>query len=156
MATIQPYLNFPGNTEEAFTFYKSVFGGEFLALQRFKDTTEADRIPAHEQDKIMHIALPIGPGVILMGTDSLESMGQNLTIGNNFHLSIDTDSREEADKLFSALSAGGKTTMPIQDVFWGSYFGMLIDKFGIQWMVSYSPPQTQAQEQTGNKAAATV
>src|SRR5687767_9654547 len=86
MATINPYLNFKGNTEEAFNFYKSIFGGEFETIQRFKDTPEAARLPIHEHDKIMHIALPIGKGNILMGTDALESMGHHLTEGNNFHL----------------------------------------------------------------------
>jgi PhnB protein len=137
MVAINPYLNFPGNTEEAFNFYKSVFGGEFMALQRFKDTPEADKLPAGDQEKIMHVALPIGRGNILMATDALESMGQTLNMGNNFSLTINVDSKDEADNLFISLSAGGKVTMPLQDAFWGAYFGMLTDKFGIQWMVNY-------------------
>lgn len=137
MAAINPYLNFNGNTEEAFNFYKSVFGGEFAGLMRFKDTPEAAKLSAPEQDKIMHIALPIGNGNILMATDALESMGQTLTVGNNFHLTISPESEEEADRLFQALSAGGQVRMPMQKTFWGDYFGMLTDKFGIQWMVSY-------------------
>ncbi len=140
MVTINPYLNFPGNTEEAFNFYKSVFGGEFY-ITRFKDTPEADKIPANEKDKIMHIALPIGKGNVLMATDALESMGQKLTPGNNFYLTIQPESKEEAEKLFNGLSAGGKVTMPLQDAFWGAYFGMLKDKFGIQWMVNYDYKQ---------------
>ncbi|MBF9255717.1 VOC family protein [Pontibacter sp. 172403-2] len=136
MATLNPYLNFKGTTEEAFNFYKSVFGGEFIALQRFKDTPEAARVPAEEQDKIMHISLPIGQGNILMGTDALESMGHTLTVGNNFSLSVSAESKAEADKLFQGLAAGGQVTMPLQDTFWGDYFGMITDKFGIHWMVS--------------------
>jgi PhnB protein len=137
MTTINPYLNFKGNTEEAFGFYKSVFGGEFLTIQRFKDTPEAGRVPAHEQQKIMHIALEMGNGNVLMGTDALESMGHKLTAGNNFHLSVDADSEEEASKLFKALSTGGQVTVPFDKTFWGAYFGMCNDPFGIQWMVSF-------------------
>ncbi|MBY0477121.1 MAG: VOC family protein [Chitinophagaceae bacterium] len=137
MRAVNPYLNFPGTTEDAFLFYRSVFGGEFAMLQRFKDTPEKDRVPAHEQDKIMHIALPIGNGTVLMGTDALESMGQHVTIGNNFHLSISTESEEEAKTLFAALSARGKVTIPLDKMFWGAYFGMCTDKFDVQWMVSY-------------------
>jgi PhnB protein len=141
MATINPYLNFKGNTEEAFNFYKSVFGGEFATLQRFKDTPEADKIPASEREKIMHVALPIGKGNMLMATDALESMGQKLVAGNNFYIAIGPESKEEADRLFKGLSSGGQITMPLQDAFWGAYFGMLTDKFGIQWMVNYASNQ---------------
>ena len=137
MATINPYLNFPGTTEEAFNFYKSVFGGEFTVLQRFKDTPQADQVPANEQDKIMHVSLPIGSGNVLMASDNLESMGRPQTAGNNFSISVNADSEAEADKLFNGLAAGGKVTMPLQKTFWGAYFGMLTDKFGIQWMVNY-------------------
>ena len=138
MTFMNPYLNFNGNTEEAFNFYKSVFGGEFRSLVRFKDTPEADKMAEGDRDKIMHIALPIGNGNILMATDALESMGQKLTTGNNFYISIHTESREEADKIYKALSDGGKIEMPIGDTFWGDYFGMFADKFGIQWMVNFS------------------
>jgi PhnB protein len=137
MATINPYLNFNGNTEEAFNFYRSVFGGEFTTLQRFKDTPEADRVPASDKEKIMHVSLPIGKGNVLMATDALESMGHALTVGNNFSIAVNAESEEEADKLFSELSAGGQVTMPLQKAFRGAYFGMLADKFGIQWMVNY-------------------
>lgn len=147
MATINPYLNFMGNTEEAFTFYKSVFGGEFLALQRFKDMPDADKLSPEDREKIMHVALPIGKGSILMATDMLESMGQSLTPGNNISISIKADIVEEAEELFHGLSAGGQITMPLEKVFWGDYFGMLTDKFGIQWMVSHSPaPQAQVEQ----------
>ncbi len=143
MATINPYLNFNGNTEEAFNYYKSIFGGEFAAVMRFGDFPQGEgceemKIAEHEKNKIMHIALPIGSGNILMATDGLESMGQNFKFGDNFSISISTDSREEADRLFSGLSADGKVEMPLADAFWGDYFGMLQDKFGIQWMVSYN------------------
>jgi PhnB protein len=136
MVTINPYLNFKGNTEEAFNFYKSVFGGEFMMIQRFKDTPEAGRISGSDQNKIMHIALPIGKSTILMGTDVLESAGQTLSLGDNMHLSVSTENEEETKKIFTVLSAGGKVTMPLDKMFWGSYFGMCTDKFGIQWMVS--------------------
>ena len=139
--TINPYLNFPGNTEEAFNFYKSVLGGEFPFLQRFKDTPEADKISPEDANKIMHVSLPVGNGNMIMATDALESMGQKLTPGNNFYLCISADSKEEADKLFNGLSQGGQLTMPMADMFWGAYFGMFTDKFGIQWMVSYDKNQ---------------
>jgi PhnB protein len=141
MAAINPYLNFPGNTEDAFNFYKSVFGGEFITLQRFKDTPEADHIPDNEKDKIMHVALPIGKGNVLMATDALESMGHKLTPGNNFHITIEAENKEEAEKLFNGLSRDGKIEVPLEDTFWGAYFGMFKDKFGVQWMVNYAYPQ---------------
>lgn len=139
MKAINPYLNFQGNTEEAFNFYKSVFGGEFLTLMRFKDTPGCENMPAGEQDKIMHIALPIGNGNVLMATDAVSSMGQNLVFGNNFSLSLHADTKEEADKLYAGLSEGGNATMPMRQEFWGDYFGMLTDKFGMQWMISFNP-----------------
>ena len=137
MATINPYINFNGNAEEAFTFYKSVFGGEFATLQRFKETSEGEKLSAEDGEKIMHIALPIGKETVLMATDALESMGQTLIAGTNFSLSISAESQEEADRLFSGLAAGGLTTMPMERTFWGAYFGMLTDRFGIQWMISF-------------------
>ena len=142
MTTINPYLNFKGNTEEAFNFYKSVFGGDFTALMRFKDVPASEgcedmKVEEHELDKIMHIALPIGNGNILMATDELESMSQNFTIGNNISLSLSTESREETDRLFTALSENGSYIMPPADAFWGDYFGMCVDKFGVRWMFSY-------------------
>jgi PhnB protein len=141
MATINPYLNFNGNTEEAFNFYKSVFGGEFAMVMRFKDEPNAGKAAIEEEtkNKIMHIALPIGKGNLLMATDALESMGQKLHIGNNFYISISAESKEEADKLYNGLSIGGKIEMAIADSPWGSYFGMFQDKFGIQWMVDFDP-----------------
>jgi PhnB protein len=141
MLKIIPYLNFAGNTEEAFKFYKSVFGGEFAMLQRFKDTPEAGRVPEKEEEKIMHVSLPVGDGDTLMATDALESMGHKLHVGNNIQLSVEADSKNEVDKMFKGLSAGGEVTMPLADTFWGAYFGMVTDKFGVQWMVSYTKPQ---------------
>jgi len=146
MATLNPYLNFPGNTEEAFNFYKSVFGGEFMMIQRFKDTPEADRVPEKEKEKIMHISLPIGKGNVLMGTDALESMGHKVTVGDNISLSLSPESEEETKKLFNALSAGGKVTVPLDKMFWGALFGMFTDKFGIQWMVNYDYNQQKPAE----------
>lgn len=106
-------------------------------VMRFKDTPEAGKMPPDAANKIMHIALPIGKGNILMATDALESLGQKLTIGNNFSISISVDSKQEADRIYNKLSAGGKIEMAIGDTFWGAYFGMFADKFGIQWMVSF-------------------
>jgi PhnB protein len=137
MKTVNPYLNFAGNTEEAFNFYKSVFGGEFLTVMKFKDMPD-QKILDKEKNQIVHIALPIAPNLILMGSDVPESMGIKLTVGNNVHISLSTDSREEADKIFSSLSKDGKVIMPMADQFWGDYFGSCIDKFGINWMVSFT------------------
>jgi len=141
MATLNTYLNFQGNTEEVFNFYKSVFGGEFSMLQRFKDTPFGQQMSDSEKEMIMHIALPVGKTSVLMATDALESMGQTLSNGNNSSISIHAESEEEANKLFNGLSEGGKVTMPLEKAFWGDYFGMFNDKYGIQWMVSYSYPK---------------
>lgn len=142
MITVNPYLNFQGNTEEAFNFYKQVFGGEFLMVQRFKETQEVDKLPEEDHDKIMHIALPLGKGNILMGTDSLESMNRKLKQGNNFYICISTESEAEAEKIFNALSKDATVEMELQKTFWGAYFGMLTDKFGVQWMVDHSSEQS--------------
>jgi PhnB protein len=136
MASLNPYLNFNGNTEEVFTFYKSVFGTEYQVVMRFKDVPAEFQGPESDQEKIMHISLPIGGGTVLMGSDVPEKMGK-VTTGTNFYISLSTDSQEEADKLFNGLSAGGHVFMPLGKTFWGSYFGMLKDKFDVQWMVSY-------------------
>jgi PhnB protein len=144
MIKINPYLNFNGNAEEAFNLYKSIFGGEFAMVQRYGDTPDADKVPADAKDKIMHISLPLGNGNVLMASDSLESMGFPLVVGNNFSLSIDTESEEETTKIFNGLSAGGKVEMALGKTFWGAFFGMCVDKFGIRWMVSYTEPQPQA------------
>jgi PhnB protein len=137
MISINPYLNFAGNTEEALNFYKSVFGGEFIALQRFKDIPGNEKLSANEQEKIMHVSLPLGKDNMIMATDTLESMGQTLSPGNNFYICISSESEEETDRLFKGLSAGGKIEMPLAKTFWGAYFGMCVDKFKVQWMISY-------------------
>lgn len=142
MKSINPYLNFPGNTEEAFNFYKKVFGGDFVGgIYRFKDTPDAKKLSAADQEKVMHVGLQMGEGNYLMATDALESMGFKVTFGNNFYISIEAESKEEADKLFKGLSEGGKADMPMKDEFWGAYFGMLTDKFGVKWMINYTYPQ---------------
>lgn len=135
MATINPYLNFNGNCEEAFNFYKGVFGGDFLDLQRYKDAPPDDRLLESEIDWIMHVSLPIGDGDILMGSDSPSNIGK-ITIGNNFHISIQTEDNEETDRLYTGLSEGGQVTMPLQHTFWGARFGMFVDKFGVHWMIN--------------------
>ena len=141
MPKLNPYLNFDGNSEEAFDFYKSVFGGEFAAKMRFKDTRQGADLSDQDKEKMMHIALPVGKDTVLMASDVLESLGHKLEVGNNFYISMNTDSREEADQLFNGLSEGGKIEMAMTDTFWGDYFGMLKDKFGTQWMVSYNKSQ---------------
>ncbi|RDC63809.1 VOC family protein [Adhaeribacter pallidiroseus] len=139
MALINPHINFNGNAEEAFTFYKSVFGGEFATIMRFQDIASPEQpIAEHEANKIMHIALPIGKNV-LMANDVPESMGRVNENENRSKISVSAESREEADKLFNGLSAGGNTEVPIGDSPWGSYFGMFRDKFGIEWMVDFDP-----------------
>lgn len=139
MALINPHINFNGNAEEAFTFYQSVFGGEFTRVVRFKDLSNPEfPIDEKEANKIMHIALPIGKN-ILMANDVPERMGR---VNENEHrskIAISADSREEADRLFHGLSAGGQVEMPIGDSPWGSYFGMFRDKYGIEWMVDFAP-----------------
>ena len=136
MAALNPYLNFNRNTEEAFNFYKSVFGGEYAMVMRYKDAPKEHQMGESDGEKIMHMALPIGDYTILMGSDWPEPYGKPID-GTNVSISISADSREHADKLFNGLSAGGQATMPMSDTFWGSYFGMMKDKFGFNWMVSY-------------------
>lgn len=137
MAAINPYLTFNGNCEEAFNFYKSVFGGEFPYLGRFNEMPAEYKIPEDQGEKIMHVSLPIGNGTVLMGSDNSKEYGEATIIGNNFSISLNTDSEDEAKRLFDALSAGGKVSMPLEKTFWGALFGMLVDKFGIQWMVNF-------------------
>lgn len=136
MATINPYLNFNGTTEEAFNFYKEALGGEILGIQRFKDTPEAGSLTPELGEKLMHISMKIGD-TILMATDALESQGFKIKEGNNFHLSLNAKSEAEAENFFGNLSKGGKVTQPLEKQFWGAYFGMVTDKFGTNWMVSY-------------------
>jgi PhnB protein len=139
MALINPHINFNGNAEEAFHFYKSVFGGEFATIVRFKDLPiDGHPVAEHERDKIMHIALPIG-GNVLMGNDVPEAMGKTAERENRSKISTSAESRDEADALFNGLSVGGEVEMPMADSPWGSYFGMFRDKYGIEWMVDYDP-----------------
>ncbi len=139
MAQINPHINFNGNAEEAFTFYKSVFAGEFVKLIRFKDLASAEFLVSdNEANKVMHIALSIGKNV-LIGNDVPESMGLTNENEHRSKISINAESKDEADKLFNGLSVSGKIEMPITDSPWGSYFGMFRDKFGIEWMVDFTP-----------------
>jgi PhnB protein len=138
MSRVSSYLNFPGTTEQAFTFYRSVFGGEFNGpVHRFGAAPAAPGQPAmSEADKnlVMHVELPILGGHVLMGTDAPESMGFTVVHGNSVHINLEPDTRGETDRLFAALSAGAKVDMPLQDMFWGAYFGSLTDQFGIRWL----------------------
>ena len=140
MARVNTYLNFNRKTEEAFNFYRSVFGGEFSGrgIARFKDIPSmpgAPQLPEQDKDLIMHIELPLlGGAHVLMGTDAPESMGFHVSFGNNIYISLEPDTRAETKKLFDALSVNGKVTMDLQDMFWGSYYGSCTDKFGVQWM----------------------
>jgi len=140
MTTINPWINFNGNAEEAFTFYKSVFGGEFAKIVRFKDISSPEfPVAENEANKIMHIALPIGKNNVLMANDVPESMGRTNENENRSKISISAESREEADKLFNGLSAGGNIEGNIGDSPWGSYAGMFRDKYGIEWIVEFDP-----------------
>ena len=139
MAQINPHINFNGNAEEAFTFYKSVFGGEFAIIMRFKDISNPEfPVTEKEANKIMHISLPIGKNV-LMANDVPESMGKTNENENRSKISISAESKEEADRLFNGLSVGGQIEVPIVDSPWGSYFGMFRDKYGIEWIVDFDP-----------------
>ena len=131
MVTLNPYINLPGTTEEAFNFYKNIFTGVITILQRFGDTGEKDKMPVEDHDKLMHITMRFGKNNILMGTDVVESMGHKFIPGNNFMLSLSVESEAEADQIFKGLSEGAQVTMPLHKTFWNAYFGMLTDKFGI-------------------------
>lgn len=142
MATVNAYLNFDGQCEEAFNFYKSVFGGDFPMVSKFGDMPPQEGMPPMSEDvknRVMHITLPISAETILMGSDTMPGLHDH-KVGNNISLSINTESRAEAEKIFNGLSAGGTVTMPLEDTFWGAYFGMWTDKFGIHWMVNYDDP----------------
>ena len=142
MAFLNVYLNFNGDCEAAFNHYKSVFGGEFATFSRFGDMPSSEEpLPASEANKVMHVALPVGSaGCVLMGSDCPPSFPNGVQ-GNLFNVSINADNKEEADLLFGGLSAGGTVAMPIADTFWGAYFGMFTDQFGVQWMVNYDYPK---------------
>jgi len=138
MTKVHVYLNFAGNAEEAFDFYKKIFGGEFSSAVRFKDfPVEGVTVPKEDEDKMMHISLPITDEAVLMASDTVEAFGQKLVQGNNVYISLHPTSKEEADRLFNALSEGGEVEMPIADQSWGDYYGSLKDRFGVQWMVNY-------------------
>lgn len=138
MATVSTYLNFTRNTEEAFVFYRSVFGGEFEGgIHRFRDVPPMPGqppLPEADRDLVMHVSLPILGGHRLMGTDAPASMGFSVTTGNNVYISLHPDTRSETRRLFDALSAGGRVEQPLQEMFWGDYYGSLVDRFGVQWM----------------------
>ena len=139
MTTLNTYLTFNGNCEEAFLFYQSVFGGEFAHIARFSEMPDNPNCPIgnEDKDKIMHVSLPISKETVLMGSDTSGEWAKKFIQGNNFSVSISAESKEAADELFNKLSADGKVIMAMDTTFWGSYFGMFVDKFGIQWMVGY-------------------
>lgn len=147
MITINPYLTFNGNCEEAFSFYQAAFKTKITHISRFEDIPSMEGKENSMSDvdgnRIMHISLPISTETVLMGSDSSDEFGHATVMGNNFSISVNSDNKEEADRLYNALSEGGKTTMPMNKTFWGSYFGMLSDKFGIQWMISFDENQQQ-------------
>ncbi|HCA41630.1 MAG TPA: VOC family protein [Bacteroidetes bacterium] len=139
MKSINPYLIFDGNCEAAFNFYKEVFGSKEMFISKFSEIPgdEGKKVSEADKDKVMHVSIPMG-NTILMGSDAGEGYSGKINSGNNFSISIDTDSKEEADRFFKGLSEGGVVLMNMNDTFWGAYFGMVTDKFGINWMVSYS------------------
>lgn len=146
MKSASPYLNFKGNTKEAFDFYKLVFGGEFQAAVTFRDFGGAGMgVAEKDLDKIAHIALPLGPHAMLMGTDVVDGMGGTFTQGTNVYITLEPESAEEADRLFTALSAGGRIEMPLQATEWAEKYGSCADRFGVQWMVSYTGSVTFGQ-----------
>lgn len=138
--TVNPYLNFNGTCEEAFNQYKSIFGGEFSYVGRYSDMPADPNHPISEEDKnkIMHMSLPLANGSVLMGSDAGGEWASNIVVGTNVTLSLNATSKEEADRVFNALADGGVVTMPMNATFWGDYFGMCIDKFGINWMMSFN------------------
>lgn len=140
MKTVNPYLNFEGDCKAAFELYRSVFGGEFSYIGTFGEMPPQEGMPPlpdSEKSKIMHVSLPINKETVLMGSDTSEAFGPKMITGNNISVSINTDSQKEADRLFKGLSEGGKITMPMEKTFWGAYFGMFTDRYGINWMVNY-------------------
>lgn len=138
MPKLNPYLNFDGKAEEAFIFYQSVFGGEFVGgVMKMGNAPGTENLSDEDKNRVMHIALPIGND-LLMASDIVPSMGQKLNQGNGNYISIFPESREEADRIFNTLSVGGEVEMPMEDQFWGDYFGSFKDKFGVFWMVNFS------------------
>jgi PhnB protein len=145
MAHVSTYLNFNGNTEEVFNYYKSIFGTEFEGqIMRYGDMPSPEGMPPVNdkiKNMVMHVALPITAGHYLMGTDALEEMGFKVTKGNNMYICLHPDTRKEADRLFNALSDGGKVEMPLAEQFWGDYYGAWADKYGVQWMINTAAKQ---------------
>lgn len=137
---LDTYLKFNGNCREAFEFYRRSFGGEFATIQTFGDGPEDMVVGAEHRDLLMHVSLPVGPSV-LMGSDYIEGFGPPNVVGNNFSITVHAGSKEEADDIFAKLSEGGAVMMPMQDMFWGAYFGALADKFGVSWQIHYDLPQ---------------
>ena len=137
--TLNTYLTFDTNCREAFEYYRAVFGGEFSEMHTFGEGPPEMGVPARERDLVMHVSLPIGSSV-LMGSDSSTTHGPPPVVGTNFSVSVHPDSKEEADRLFAGLSDGGTMTLPIADVFWGAYFGMCVDKFGVRWQINFNYP----------------
>ncbi len=139
MSKLNSYLNFDGNAEEAFNFYRSVFGGEFAGgVMRMGEAPGCEDLTDEDKGRVMHVALPITGGDMLMASDIMPSMGQKLVVGNNNYICVSPDSKEEADRLFAGLSAGGEVEMPMEYQFWGDYFGSFKDKYGVCWMIAYS------------------
>ena len=148
MATVNVYLTFNGNCREAFDFYKSVFGGEYPYIGTFGEMPPQDgtEISEAEKNKIMHVSMPISKETILMGSDTTQEWGSDFVAGNNFSISVNAESREEADRIYERLcSKGGHMKMAMTDTFWGAYFGMMTDQFGINWMVNYDDPEKTQQ-----------
>ena len=141
MRTMHPYLNFDGQAEEAFNFYKSILGGEFISFQKMGDMPGTE-VPEADKNLVMHVALPINEHTILMASDCSSSMGQTFVAGNNSYININAESRADADHLFNGLSAGGTIEMPMADMFWGDYFGSFKDKFGVLWMINFGVYQS--------------
>jgi PhnB protein len=140
MAKVNPYLNFNGTAEAAFNLYKNVFGGEFTQLSKFKDVPSDSILSDEDANRVMHVGLHISAETILMASDTLSSM-QPVNEGNNISISVDTASEDEATRIFNGLAEGGQITMPLDKTFWGAYFGMCTDAFGINWMVNYDYPK---------------
>ena len=136
MKQVNVYLNFDGNAEEAFLYYQTIFGGKIENLQKFGDTDFAETIPEEYRNRVMHVSLPMSHGNTLMASDIMPSMGHQLRVGNNVYISIEPESRGEADRVFEELAKGGSIEMPLQETFWGAYYGVCVDQFGIQWMIN--------------------
>lgn len=146
MTQVNPYLSFLGNTEEVFNFYKSVFGGEFSAMMRYdvmSGQEGCEDMPEEHKQKIMHIELPLSDGHSLMGNDAVGEYANDAVFGNNFSIAVSPDRKEDAEKIFNGLAEGGQVTMPLSDTFWGAYFGMLKDKYDIQWLINYDYPKEE-------------